>query len=126
MTTTHITGVHTVALPVTDQDRALAFCTGTLGFEVRLDAELQEGFRWVEVAPPGAATSVAVITADDGFPTGVDTDARLATTDAASNHTTLAGAGVDVGELLPREGVPPVFSMRDVDGSTPYVMELPG
>ena len=48
-----ITGVRTVGIPVTDQDRALAFYVDTLGFEVRLDLPLGRGSRWIEVAPPG-------------------------------------------------------------------------
>ncbi|HEX3923344.1 MAG TPA: hypothetical protein VHY31_13735 [Streptosporangiaceae bacterium] len=35
--TTRITGLRTVAVPVTDQDRAVAFYVGRLGFEKRLD-----------------------------------------------------------------------------------------
>jgi catechol 2,3-dioxygenase-like lactoylglutathione lyase family enzyme len=35
--TTHITGVGTVGVPVTDQDRALEFYVGKLGFEKRRD-----------------------------------------------------------------------------------------
>jgi len=126
MTTTRLTGVHTVAVPVADQDRALAFYTGTLGLEVRMDGELQEGFRWVEVAPRGAATSLALVAAGDGFPAGVDTGIRLTTSDAAADHAALGEAGADTGELLRWEGVPPMFALRDVDGNTLYVMELPG
>jgi len=126
MATTHLTGVHTVAVPVTDQDRALAYYTGTLGFEVRMDGELQEGFRWIEVAPPGSATSVALVAAGDGVPAGVDTGIRLATADAAADHAALTDAGASTGELLRWEGVPPMFSLRDVDGNTLYVMEIPG
>ncbi|WP_251153094.1 VOC family protein [Cellulosimicrobium sp. Marseille-Q4280] len=123
---TSLTGVHTVAIPVADQDRALAFYTGTLGFELRLDAELQEGLRWIEVAPPGAATSVALVAAGDGLPSGVDTGIRLATADAAGDHALLAGAGADVDELLLWEGVPPMFSFRDPDANTIYVTQTPG
>lgn len=125
MATTHLTGVHTVAVPVADQDRALAFYTGTLGLEVRMDGELQDGFRWIEVAPPGAATSLALVQAD-GQPTGVDTGIRLLTSDAAADHEALAAAGADVDELLRWEGVPPMFALRDVDGNALYVMEPGG
>ena len=126
MATTHLTGVHTVAVPVADQDRALAFYTGTLGLELRMDGELQAGFRWIEVAPPGAATSVALVRADDGRGAGVDTGIRLTTTDAAGDHATLSAAGADTGGLLRWGGVPPMFALRDADGNTLYVMELPG
>ena len=56
-----VTHVGTVIVPVADQDRALEFYVGTLGFEVRLDGEFGDGQRWIEVAPPGAATSIALV-----------------------------------------------------------------
>jgi catechol 2,3-dioxygenase-like lactoylglutathione lyase family enzyme len=51
--TTRITQVGTVIVPVSDQDRALEFYLGTLGFEKRLDAPLGQGGRWVEVVAAG-------------------------------------------------------------------------
>jgi catechol 2,3-dioxygenase-like lactoylglutathione lyase family enzyme len=52
-THTAITDVRTVGVPVTDQDRALAFYVEKLGFEKRLDAPVEQfGGPWVEVAPP--------------------------------------------------------------------------
>ena len=51
----------TVIVPVTDQDRALEFYVGTLGFEVRIDGPFGDGGRWLEVAPPGAATTLALV-----------------------------------------------------------------
>lgn len=39
---------------VHDQDEALAFYTGTLGWEVRADVTMEEwDFRWLVVGPPG-------------------------------------------------------------------------
>ncbi len=61
---TRITHVGTIVLPVGDQDSALEFFTGTLGFETRLDAEFAPGQRWIEVAPPGAQTSIALVPPD--------------------------------------------------------------
>jgi catechol 2,3-dioxygenase-like lactoylglutathione lyase family enzyme len=52
-----ITGVHTVGVPVTDQDRAIDFYVGTLGFSKRLDADMGGGRRWIEVAPWSARTA---------------------------------------------------------------------
>ena len=61
MSQTTITDIGTVGIPVSDQDKAVEFFTGTLGFEKRLDARMGESFRWVTVAAPGASTSVALI-----------------------------------------------------------------
>lgn len=36
---------------VLDQDEALAFYTGKLGFQVRTDARMDNGFRWLTVGP---------------------------------------------------------------------------
>lgn len=50
-----LTHVSHVGLWVHDQEEALAFYTGTLGFEVREDVTLPElgNYRWLTVGPPG-------------------------------------------------------------------------
>ena len=40
------------ALFVTDQDKAYDFYVNTLGFTVRTDAKMQNGFRWLTVSAP--------------------------------------------------------------------------
>jgi lactoylglutathione lyase len=113
-----ITGMRTVGVPVKDQGRALDFYTGTLGLDVQLDMPIDElGTRWIEVAPPGGGTSIALVAAGDSLPTGVETGIRLTTPDAAALHRELAAHDVDVGELLNWPGVPPMFAFRDPDGN---------
>ena len=118
------TGVLTVAVPVSDQDRTKALLEG-LGFEVRMDAELQAGFRWVELTLAGAPTSISLVRTGPDLPTGVDTGIRLATTDAEAAHTTLGQLGLDVGELLDWPTAPLMFSFLDPDGNRFYVTEAP-
>jgi catechol 2,3-dioxygenase-like lactoylglutathione lyase family enzyme len=60
-TKTRIARLGTVVIPVTDQDRATEFYVDTLGFEKRADVPFGDGYRWVEVAPEGAETSVAIV-----------------------------------------------------------------
>jgi catechol 2,3-dioxygenase-like lactoylglutathione lyase family enzyme len=38
---------------VADQDEAIAFYSRMLGFTLVADAPFGDGFRWVEMAPPG-------------------------------------------------------------------------
>ncbi|HTS14776.1 MAG TPA: hypothetical protein VMH24_03855, partial [Candidatus Sulfotelmatobacter sp.] len=60
---------------------------------------------------------------------GVDTGIRLGTRDAGADHPALRERSVDVDAELFRvgPGVPPMFSFRDPDGNTLYVVEeLPG
>ena len=60
MPQTTITDIRTIGITVSDQDRAVAFYVDTLGFEKRLDAPISDTMRWIEVAPPGAAVSIAL------------------------------------------------------------------
>jgi predicted enzyme related to lactoylglutathione lyase len=119
----NISDVGTIGIPVADQERALAFYTGTLGWEKGLDAPFGGGMRWLEVAPPGASTSIALLPPMGGTP-GVDTGIRLSTSDAVADHAALTAAGADVDELLRMgPGVPPMFTFRDPDGNRLYVVE---
>ena len=121
MTTTLI-DIRCVAVPVRDQDAALAFYVDTLGFELRLDAPISDTQRWVEVAPPGATTSLALVAGPDNPAPGVDTGVRFAVADARMAHQTMAERGVAVGELLAWPGVPPMFTFDDPDGNRFYVV----
>ncbi|TMM14607.1 MAG: glyoxalase [Actinobacteria bacterium] len=112
-----ITDVHTVGVPVTDQDRALEFYVGRLGFDTRRDVPRPDGGRWIEVAPPRATTTIALVVASDGNPAGVETGIRLATSDADADHADLRVNGVEVDDLLRWPGVPPMFAFRDQDGN---------
>ncbi|MGC2486295.1 MAG: VOC family protein [Acidimicrobiales bacterium] len=57
-----ITDIGIVSIPVTDQDRAVAFYAGVLGFEVINDSPKGPEMRWVQLAPPGATTSITLVT----------------------------------------------------------------
>jgi len=118
-TGSHITKVETVGLPVTDQDRALEFYLGKLGFEKRRDVPFGPGGRWIEVAPPGAVTTIALVPA--GMPVGV----RLTTGDAEGDHASLRAQGVDADPEIMRMGgaAPPMFSFRDPDGNSLLIIQ---
>ena len=70
-----ISAIATIGIPVSDQDRALEFYTETLGLQKQLDVPLPRlGGRWVTIAPPGAATTIALLRAHDGVPVGLETE----------------------------------------------------
>jgi catechol 2,3-dioxygenase-like lactoylglutathione lyase family enzyme len=116
------TSLHTVAVPVRDQERAKALFEG-LGFTTAMDAELQPGFRWIELALPDGGATVSLVTGGDDLLTGIDTGIRLVTGDARAAHHALSEQGLDVGELLDWESVPLMFSFLDPDGNRFYVSE---
>ncbi len=121
-----ITQVGRVIVPVSDQERALAFYTGVLGFEKRMDVPMGDADRWIEVAPKGQQTSIAIARPPQGEPVGVETGVSLSTSDADGDHAALKAAGVDVDDVM-RWGdpVPPMFSFRDPDGNTLRIVETP-
>lgn len=61
-----ITSVASAILYVSDQAAALEFYRDVLGFDVVMDAEMDEASRWLEVKPSGAQTSIVLASAE-GF-----------------------------------------------------------
>jgi catechol 2,3-dioxygenase-like lactoylglutathione lyase family enzyme len=126
-TSTRITEIGRVIVPVTDQERALEFYVGTLGFEKRMDVPFGDGDRWIEVVPPGTPTGIALVPPRPGDSAGIETRISLSTDDADALHATLRERGVDVDPEVMRMGdpVPPMFIFRDQDGNSLLVVETP-
>jgi catechol 2,3-dioxygenase-like lactoylglutathione lyase family enzyme len=124
-TSTRITQVGTVIVPVSDQDAAIAFYTGKLGFETRIDVPFGNGDRWVDVAPAGADTTIAIVKPRPGEPTGIETRIALSSSDIDSDHSELKALGVDVDDEVSHMGdpVPPMFFFRDQDGNKLFVVQ---
>ena len=122
---TTITDIRTIAIDVADQDDALAYFVETLGFEKRLDAPISPTTRWIEVAPAGSSVSIALNAAQGAGAAPTDTGVRFTTPDAQVEHDAMRQRGVNVGDLLTWEGVPPMFTFDDPDGNRFYVVEAP-
>jgi hypothetical protein len=122
MTTPTFIGMHSVAVPVTDQERSKALLE-RFGLQTRLDTELQPGFRWIEMALADTATSVALVQTGPQLPVGVDTGIRLTTSDVRAAHAGVIELGLDAGELLDWETAPLMFSFSDYDGNRFYVSQ---
>jgi catechol 2,3-dioxygenase-like lactoylglutathione lyase family enzyme len=126
ITKTQISKLGVVVVPVSDQDRAIEFYVESLGFEKRTDVPFGNGYRWVEVAPAGADTTIAIVPPPPGKPTGnVETGIGLHTDDIDGYHASLKASGVDVDPEVSRMGdpVPPLFWFRDPDGNSLMVVE---
>ena len=111
--------IATLIIPTADQDRALAFYTETVGFEKRAELSFGGGLRWIEVAPPGSGTTIAICPPGPGLtPGGKETGISLHTDDIEAFHSRLKAAGVDVDdEIGDFEGAPPTFWFRDPEGN---------
>jgi len=122
---TRINKINTVIVPVADQERAIDFYVDKLGFEKRTDIPFGNGYRWVEVAPGDAETTIALAPPPEGKSTGNhETGIGIQTDDIDSYHAELKSNGVDVDAEVSRQGdpVPPLFWLRDPEGNTLMVV----
>ena len=124
---TTVSRIGVVMFTVADQDAALRFYTGTLGFEVRADVPFGEdgAMRWLEVAPPGSAARLALNPPMSGRPGGGAIGVE--TPDVLGEHERLKAIGdVDVDpEPMRSPGAPLMFGVRDPDGNNIWVVEVP-
>lgn len=92
-----IRNVQIVTVYVSNQDKALDFYVNKLGFEKRSDNPFGEGLRWLEVAPPGAQTTI-VLAKDYGdwrkSRVGTFTGIVFDTADCRQTHLELSERGV--------------------------------
>ncbi len=120
-TSTSISRINTVVVVVSDTDRAIQFYTEQLGMEKRVDIPFGDQYRWVEVAPAGAETTIALAPPPPGREAGgSETGISFQTSDIDGLHAELKGRGVDVDAEISRMGdpVPPLFWLRDPDNNT--------
>jgi predicted enzyme related to lactoylglutathione lyase len=126
MTATTISNIGVAMFTVADQDAAIAYYSQTLGWELRSDVAFGDegGNRWVEVAPPGSSTRLALNPAmGEWQPGGSAIGVEAADVEAERSRLQQAG-GVNVGELIGGEGpVPRMFSVEDPDGNNIWVVQ---
>lgn len=123
--------VATVIVPTADQDKALDFYCGTLGFEKRVDVPFggppgEAQYRWIEIGLPDQDTTIALAPPREGEPNGNrETGISLQTDDIDGYHSRLRDAGADCDAEVQRMGdvVPPMFWFRDPEGNTLMVVQ---
>jgi catechol 2,3-dioxygenase-like lactoylglutathione lyase family enzyme len=125
-TQTRVDKISTVVIPVADVDGAIEFYTQKLGFNKRVDIPFGGQYRWVEVAPGDAETTIALAPPPPGGSTGNrETGIGLHTDDIDAYHADLKSKGVDVDDEVSRMGdpVPPLFWLRDPEGNSVMVIQ---
>ncbi len=88
-----------VLLPVSDVDRAKAFYTEKVGFNLDVDHRPSDEFRVVQMTPPGSACSVTIgIGITDAEP-GSHRGTHLVVSDIEAARDDLVRRGVEVSEI---------------------------
>jgi catechol 2,3-dioxygenase-like lactoylglutathione lyase family enzyme len=126
-----------VLLPVADVDRAKAFYSHQLGFNVDVDHQASDAFRVVQLTPPGSACSISIgIGITDAAPGSVR-GMHLVVNDIEAARATLVERGVEASEIFHFEdgrqapGPDPdrrdygsFISFNDPDGNSWVVQEV--
>jgi len=119
------------ALVVADYDEAIAYYTQVLGFELREDSPLEDGKRWVLVAPPGAATGILLAKAANdaqstriGNQTGGRVGFFLHTDDFEHDFAAMKARGVRFAEAPRHEDYGTVAVFEDIYGNRWDLLEL--
>lgn len=117
--------INNVVRYVADQDASVAFWTGTMGFDLRTDAEMGPGRRWVEVCPPGRDTGMALLRAADfGVePRGGEAGFTLVVDDVTEFRTRMLSHGAGVTEPA-SEGYGTYVTLTCPDGYQHVVSQL--
>lgn len=131
--------IELILIPVTDVDRAKAFYSEKLGFNVDVDHKAGEDFRVVQLTPPGSACSISVGKGITDATPGSVRGTHLVVKDIEAVHAQLSEAGVEVspvqhfenGQLTP--GPDPSHAdygsyvfFSDPDGNTWALQEVRG
>ncbi|MBA2718184.1 MAG: VOC family protein [Chloroflexi bacterium] len=85
-----------VVVPVSDVDRAKAFYSEQCGFNVDVDHSVGDGFRVVQLTPPGSACSVSIGKGLAKMEPGTLQGLQLCVNDIAAARVELVGRGLEI------------------------------
>jgi catechol 2,3-dioxygenase-like lactoylglutathione lyase family enzyme len=91
--------VEVITLPVSNVERALRFYVDQVGFNLDVDYSPNDGFRVVQLTPPGSSCSVQIGKGLTDAPVGSLRNVYLVVTDLEAVRNHLRERGVDVGEI---------------------------
>jgi catechol 2,3-dioxygenase-like lactoylglutathione lyase family enzyme len=124
-----------VVVPVSDVDRAKAFYSDRVGFNVDVDQAVSDTFRVVQLTPPGSACSITVGTGLSPMQPGSLKGLQLCVSDVATARAYLVEHGVEVSPVQHFEDGKPAdgpggpwnsfIFFEDPDGNSWTVQEKP-
>jgi predicted enzyme related to lactoylglutathione lyase len=113
-----------VAVPVSDVDRAKAFYSEKVGFNVDTDQSPTDDIRFIQLTPPGSACSIAIGTGIVEAKPGSVGNLQLVVDSVDRALDELASRGVEVSDVHEFPWGRFVF-FSDPDGNRWSVQELP-
>ena len=112
-----IRGVKFVSIPVSDQERALAFYTDVLGCRLLTDQPHDDKQRWIELGIPGADTRIVLFQFGDNLKPGGLMNVSLWSDDVESTAQTLKAKGVEFVMEPKKMPYGTVSAFKDLEGN---------
>ncbi len=113
-----------VAIPVSDVDRAKAFYSDKVGFNLDHDHKLSDELRFVQLTPRGSACSIALGVGIVDAPPGSVQGMQMVVSDIHAARAELVERGVEVSEVEDFAWGSFVF-FKDPDGNG-WAVQAPG
>jgi catechol 2,3-dioxygenase-like lactoylglutathione lyase family enzyme len=113
-----------VPVPVSDVDRAIAFYTEKIGFNLDHDHQVNEQLRFVQLTPPGSACSIAIGTGLTEMAPGSIKGLQMVVPDAQATRDELLGRGAEVSAVDVQPWGSFVY-FSDPDGNTWALQQIP-
>jgi catechol 2,3-dioxygenase-like lactoylglutathione lyase family enzyme len=83
-----------VSVPVSDPEKSKVFYRDILGFTLLREEAMGPDMKWIQLAPPGCATTIALVTWFDGMKPGGLQGVMLNSTDIDTDHSLLTTRGL--------------------------------
>ena len=88
-----------ISVPVADQQRAMQFYRDVLGFDLLREEPMGPGAKWIQLAPKGCATTIALVTWFDAMRPGGLQGVMLNVTDIDRDHKELSARGLKLTKI---------------------------
>ena len=116
--------IELIFVPVTDVDRAIEFYVEKVGFNLDIQARVDENIRFVQVTPGSSACSIAFGEGITEMTPGTQNSIQAVVPDAEAARKELVKAGVDASPVQ-KLAWGSFTSFADPDGNTWTLQELP-
>ncbi len=116
--------IELIFVPVTDVDRAIEFYVDKVGFNLDMQARVDENTRFVQVTPPTSACSIAFGEGISDMTPGTQNSIQVVVPDAEAARADLLSRGVEAPEVQTLAWGK-FTGFTDPDGNTWTIQELP-
>jgi len=113
-----IRGIKFASIPVTNQERALAFYTEKLGFRLLTDQPFSAEQRWIELGIPGAEARIVLFQFGENLKPGGKMNVTFWADDVEATARELKSKGVEFVMEPKRADWGTAAAFKDLDGNT--------